>query len=92
MTRHTFSAVRALTLAAALLVVAVAPAAADSSSWFTRDTETPIPKLAPSPKAQPLSPLSPPTAGSSVIQKTIPSNVPATGDDAAYTAFDQGQY
>ena len=27
-----------------------------------------------------------------MIEKTIPSTVPATGDDAAYTAFDQGQY
>jgi hypothetical protein len=74
-------------------VSAAASAVADSSSWFKRDdTETPVPKLAPSPKTIAPAGSGSPQAGTSVIQKNIPSIVPATGDDAAYTAFDQGQY
>ena len=66
------------------------PAIADTSSWSSGD-QTTIPKLAPTlkkpapaPEAQPNSPAD--------MKTRIPSLVPATGDDAAYTAFDQGQY
>lgn len=82
-----------LALAALFGVAAVAPLLADNSSWITRETETPVPKLAPSPK-KPAKSAAPAKAqdGTTDIRKSIPSTVPATGDDAAYTAFDQGQY
>lgn len=76
----------------ALLGVWAAPLRADTSSWFTRETETPVPKLAPSPKKPAPPAVSPGDSGTSEIRKSIQSTVPATGDDAAYTAFDQGQY
>ncbi len=80
-----------LTLWLLVPVGAAVPASADSSSWFTRDTtEAPLQKLAPSPKKA--TPSGQATPNESIIQKSIPSNVPTTGDDAAYTAFDQGQY
>ncbi len=67
-----------------------ARAVAESSSWFSRD-ETTIPKLTPAPKST--APEPGPNAPGAVGMKTrMPSLVPATGDDAAYTAFDQGQY
>ncbi|MBS0232941.1 MAG: SEL1-like repeat protein [Proteobacteria bacterium] len=81
-----------LACAAVLGAAAAMPVAAETSSWFSRDTETPVPKLAPSPKKSGEPPSASGQSGSSTIQKNIPSTVPATGDDAAYTAFDQGQY
>jgi TPR repeat protein len=79
--------------AAALILASALPVAADSSSWFTREApETPVPKLAPSPKKNGAPGSAATDTGSSTIQKSIPSSIPATGDDAAYTAFDQGQY
>jgi uncharacterized protein len=83
-----------LALSALLGMAAAAPLRADTSSWFTRDTETSVPKLAPSPKKLPPAADAPAQSGNSAIQKknAIQSMVPATGDDAAYTAFDQGQY
>jgi len=82
-----------LVLSALFGVTAAAPLLAESSSWITRETETPVPKLAPSPK-KPANSAAPAKAqdGTTDIRKSIPSTVPATGDDAAYTAFDQGQY
>jgi uncharacterized protein len=69
---------------------AASAAVAESSSWTSRD-ETTIPKLAPTPQKsstepRPLLPTTP------SMKTRIPSLVPATGPDAAYTAFDQGQY
>ncbi|HET6390075.1 tetratricopeptide repeat protein [Hyphomicrobium sp.] len=85
-----------LALAGVVAVAAAAPAFAESSSWFTREKETPVPKLAPSPKKPPQSTapatLVPEPGGASDMRNKIPTEVPATGDDAAYTAFDQGQY
>ena len=69
------------------------PLSADGGSWFSRSVKPP--KQAPAPAAAPASPAKhapSATQGTSVIEKTIPSTVPATGDDAAYTAFDQGRY
>ncbi|HML28004.1 MAG TPA: hypothetical protein PKE16_04040, partial [Hyphomicrobium sp.] len=77
-----------LALSAALSLSA-SPVVAESSSWFSRD-ETVVPKLAPAPKKSTPEPGVPPTP--SDMKTRIPSLVPATGDDAAYTAFDQGQY
>ena len=56
-------------------------AGAESSSWFQKSD-------APAPKKQ----TSPVRGPSSDHSKTVPTTVPATGEDAAYTAFDQGQY
>ncbi len=72
------------------------PLAADSSSWFSR--ETPVPKSAPppppplAPRPQSIAPAAPAESGTSEIKKNIPSMVAPTGDNAAYLAFDQGQY
>jgi TPR repeat protein len=71
---------------ALLVAVSSSQLAAEGSSWFSRDTETPA-----KPPAAASDPSSP-ESGISEIKKNIPSTVPATGDDAAYTAFDQGQY
>jgi TPR repeat protein len=67
-----------------------ARAVAESSSWSSQD-ETTIPKLAPSPKWTDPEP-APNTPAAAGIKNRMPTLVPATGDDAAYTAFDQGQY
>jgi len=84
--RRIFHCIGALVLMASS---GAGPLHADSSSWFTRDTEAPQQKslAAPTPGAPPAV-----KSGASEIKKNIPSSVPATGDDAAYTAFDQGQY
>ena len=58
-------------------------ALAESSSWFQKSDAPPAKKPAPA------SPVKGPTSDHS---KTVPTTVPATGEDAAYTAFDQGQY
>ncbi|MEQ1673204.1 MAG: SEL1-like repeat protein, partial [Hyphomicrobium sp.] len=71
----------------AVLSAAALPAHAESSSWFwgsekkADEKTTTLPKPATEPK---------PSAPN--VRKASPSLVPATGDDAAYTAFDQGQY
>lgn len=82
----------ALASAAALVLIS-ADVHAESSSWFSRapgetyeQKKTPPNTTVKSKTAKPqAAPAEPPA-------KTIPSLVPATGDDAAYTAFDQGQY
>jgi uncharacterized protein len=80
----------AVMIAAALVPIsATTRVAADSSSWFTRE-DPPLQKLTPTPKKATPSGQSVPNE--SVVPKSIPSSVPNTGDDAAYTAFDQGQY
>ncbi len=90
MSRNTW---KIFSLALSASLGAAAPLRADTSSWFTRDTETSVPKLAPSPKKLPPAADAPSGAGNSATKKNgIQSMVPATGDDAAYTAFDQGQY
>lgn len=78
---------RALIVVSMALTAAVSTAHAESSSWFSRSTDVPEKKAAPQKPAQ-----SRAKSNSSEIKKTTPSLVPATGDDAAYTAFDQGQY
>jgi TPR repeat protein len=77
-----------LTLLALLAALSSNRISAESSSWFSRDTETPA--KPPANAAAPASAL--PESGTSEIKKNIQSTVPATGEDAAYTAFDQGQY
>ena len=84
MTRRMTCALIAVSVA---LTAATGPAHAESSSWFSRSTDAPEKKAAPQKPAQ-----SQAKPNSSDIKKTTPSLVPATGDDAAYTAFDQGQY
>ena len=83
-----------LIIVAALAVVS--PAVAETSSWIMETTtEAPKPKrgkpvkLAPAPDAA-KSPTfqGPATAGESAYSKSL---APATGDEAAYIAFDQGQ-
>ena len=86
---------------AALLVVIGAlalaqSAAAETSSWVMETTEAPKPKrgrpvkLAPAPDAAKGPTFQgPATPGQSAYAKSL---APATGDEAAYIAFDQGQY
>ena len=72
------------------------PARAETSSWVMETTEAPKPKrgkpvkLAPAPSA-PTGPTfqGPATAGQSAYAKSL---APPTGEEAAYIAFDQGQY
>ena len=72
-------------ISAVLLMVSLGtnPTRADNSSWFGRSEEAPPKKPAAAAPSKP--------AASDVL-KTVPVLVPATGDDAAYLAFDQGQY
>ena len=72
------------------------PAAAETSSWVMETTEAPKPKrgkpvkLAPAPSAAKAPTFKgPATAGQSAYAKSL---APPTGDEAAYIAFDQGQY
>lgn len=88
-----------LTVAGLCLTLIAAPASAGVSSWFSRSSDAPeesapkrqsiIPKSQPSPK-----PEDQPGAsnGGAVRGSAGQQLVPPTGDDAAYTAFDQGQY
>ncbi|MBA2127047.1 hypothetical protein DLM45_12565 [Hyphomicrobium methylovorum] len=69
-------------------MVGAIPLAAETSSWITRKSAPePEKPLVTKPAAAKQS-----HAGTSEIEKNIPSTAPATGDDAAYMAFDQGQY
>ncbi len=81
-------AVLALTaaLTLALIPARAHQARAESSSWFGKSDETPAKKVTPAtkPKVNEVK--------ANEIKKPVPTLVPATGDDAAYTAFDQGQY
>lgn len=77
--------------ACVLLAMASLPLAADSSSWFSREEAEPAAPIKTAPKPS-QSNASDAGGNTSDIAKSIPSGVPATGDDAAYTAFDQGQY
>jgi TPR repeat protein len=67
---------------------------AENSSWFSRQTS--VPKSEPSKTPQSKAPAQPRApsgqSGSSEVEKSIPSMVPVSGDNAAYIAFDQGQY
>ena len=72
-------------------IFAAPPALSESSSWFTREPDPPAEPPSDRPNMPKLGPAVE-HSGTSEIRKTIPSTVPATGDDAAYTAFDQGQY
>lgn len=80
----------------ALLLCLASPLSAETSSWSARETS--VPKSSPAPSAYPLPPPRAPSpaatqdSGATGIKKAIPSLVPATGDNAAYLAFDQGQY
>lgn len=78
-----------LVLSTAFWISAVATAGAENSPWFSRE-ETIIPKLAPVPKK--LTPKSTTQSDTPDMRKRISSLAPATGGDAAYTAFEQGQY
>src|SRR5690349_21316305 len=84
MSARTRSILTGLTWIAAFAPASPGEVAAESSSWFSRETDT-----APKPRAPITAPQEP---GVSEVRKNIQSTVPATGDDAAYTAFDQGQY
>ena len=65
---------------AAVALVSGAPALAESSSWFQKSDQPARKKSAPAAVAKP---------ATTEIEKTVPSTVAPTGDDAAYTAFDQ---
>lgn len=82
-------------LTVAFLVVS-APAFADTSSWVMETTEVPKPRPGKPVKITPNASFSktPPAAADTRPNATglSKSLVPATGDDAAYIAFDQGQY
>lgn len=80
----------AIVIAAVWLVAGTPLAMAESSSWFSRAAPEPAPPAKATPQSTGEAPTS--STNTSILQKTIPSIVPATGDDAAYTAFDQGQY
>jgi TPR repeat protein len=79
--------------AALCLQVFASPLAAESSSWFSRDSTT-VPKSIPPPRApQSLPPASnEKTPSQSGTDNNVPSMAPVSGDNAAYMAFDQGQY
>ena len=76
----------------ALLLCLASPLSAETSSWSARETS--VPKSSPAPSASPLPPPRAPSpaaaqdSGATGIKKAIPSLVPATGDNAAYLAFD----
>src|SRR5690606_33991759 len=73
---------------------------AETSSWSQRIETPDDPKVAPGKK--PAAPATKPAGqkpapsgkkpAGSTPSKIVPSTVPATGEDAAYLAFDQGQY
>ncbi len=70
------------------------PVKAESSSWFSRstppaETKTVVPKSA---ATSANTPSDKSNADRQAKKRTIPSQVPLTGDDPAYLAFEQGQY
>jgi uncharacterized protein len=88
MTRPLIRVCAAFGVLAVAMCANASPASADMSSWFWKSEEKK--DKAPSPPAA--KPASTEKPGASDVKKAAPSTVPATGDDAAYTAFDQGQY
>jgi len=86
-----WSSARALLCAFYALSLTVVPAGAENSSWFARE-DAPAVKKAPSPvRPAPTSPAASP-ANQKPLGNAFPSVVTPSGDDAAYIAFDQGQY
>lgn len=81
--------IRTLACAAPLIAIAPTIAHAESSSWFWRSDEEKKAAPAKSPAKSDVSKAKP---KSDAKGPEIKSSVPATGDDAAYLAFDQGQY
>lgn len=84
---------RAIALAASGLLIGIGsggPVAADFSSWFSRSDEAPAKKTrsAGPPKQAP----QPSKSDASRAGGGLRTTVPPTGEDAAYIAFDQGQY
>lgn len=71
------------------------PALAESSSWSSQGAGKDAPAKPAAPKTSPAGATQktvPAKPGTTDQKKTVPSLAPVTGEDAAYLAFDQGQY
>jgi TPR repeat protein len=92
--------VRAILFGVVAAIAISGSAAAETSSWIMETTEIPKPRIKPQKKGKPVkAQQQAPNEGAHTFQgKAAPAEslakylVPATGDDAAFIAFDQGQY
>lgn len=85
---------RPVLAAAVAIALSTGPLMAESSSWFWRSEEPKPKKPDVAPKSQTTihKQQTTPADAAAGAKGAIPTTVPLTGDDAAYTAFDQGQY